>query len=96
MKSWVSYLMNASIDFASTEDLPEVVDLIESTPYGLIETVFDGCTTVGQVIDRALEILDELEEYGFFDGNGAHFERAELLEPDDDPDWIIPDEIDEE
>lgn len=90
--------MNATIDFANSEDLPEVVDLIESTPYGLIETVFDGCTTVGQVIDRALEILDEIDEFGFFDGNGAHFERAELLEPemDVDPDWVIYDEFDEE
>ena len=79
-KIWIYQLMNDSINYCDREGLQRQRDLIESTPFGLINDVFSECVCIHQVIQRATDILldlDNMEEPSFYN------------EPDqdDDPDW---------
>lgn len=73
--------MEHSVNYCDQEGLERQKDLIESTPFGLIKSVFANCVTVVQVIERATYILDDLDDT---------YEDPDWQpesDQDDDPDW---------
>lgn len=77
MENWFIHLMNDSVKLLKREGNDKCVDLIESTPFGLLETVFGGCETIADVEEKCNYVYAALELC-----------REVILEDnDDDPDW---------
>lgn len=75
MEIWFLHLMNDSITVLKSEGNDKCVDLIESTPFGLLETVFGGCETIADVEEKCDYIYSALKLC-----------REVIL--DDDSDWV--------
>lgn len=72
MKEWQLALLQASREMFAQEGKTDYVDLIDSTPFGAIDIIFQGCKCVHQVETRCEHILEILSE----------------PEQDTDSDWV--------
>lgn len=61
MENWFLHLMNDSVKFLKREGSDKCVDLIESTPFGLLETVFGECHTIADVEEKCEIVYTALD-----------------------------------
>ena len=80
---WIYRLMSDSIDYCEQEGLKRQRDLIESTPFGLIKSVFANCVTICQVVERATDILVEMDDTSYYEDTASFYEEVEDVNYED-------------